>query len=88
MTIRPAPPDSGILFRRTDLPPSAQVLAHADNVGDTMLCTTLCRDRVRIFTVDHPLSDADTWETVVFGSYTDAPISCMEAPALPAGGAG
>ena len=56
MTLRPAPPDSGILFRRTDLPQPAEVLARAENVGDTMLCTTLCRGLARISTVDHLLS--------------------------------
>ncbi len=45
MTLRPAPPDTGIVFRRTDLPQAVDILAHAENVGDTMLGTTLCRGR-------------------------------------------
>ena len=40
MTLRPAPPDTGIVFRRTDLDPPAEVRAHALNVGDTQLGTT------------------------------------------------
>jgi UDP-3-O-[3-hydroxymyristoyl] N-acetylglucosamine deacetylase len=56
MTLRPAPPDTGILFRRTDLPQAVEVLAHAENVGDTMLGTTLCRGKTRVSTVEHLLS--------------------------------
>ena len=56
MTLRPAVSDTGIVFRRTDLPPPAEVLAHAENVGDTLLRTTLCRDGTRISTVEHLLS--------------------------------
>jgi UDP-3-O-[3-hydroxymyristoyl] N-acetylglucosamine deacetylase len=41
MTLRPAAPDTGIVFRRTDLDPPAEVRAHALNVGDTQLGTTL-----------------------------------------------
>src|SRR5579871_5463931 len=41
MTLRPADPDSGILFRRTDLPVPTDIPAHAENVSDTVLGTTL-----------------------------------------------
>jgi UDP-3-O-[3-hydroxymyristoyl] N-acetylglucosamine deacetylase len=56
MTLRPAPPDTGIVFRRTDLPEPVDIQAHAENVGDTMLGTTLVRGDVRISTVEHLLS--------------------------------
>jgi UDP-3-O-[3-hydroxymyristoyl] N-acetylglucosamine deacetylase len=56
MTLRPAPPDTGIVFRRTDLPQAVDVVAHAENVGDTMLGTTLCRGNTRVSTVEHLLS--------------------------------
>src|SRR5487761_1697927 len=56
MTLRPAPPDTGIVFRRTDLPQAVDVVAHAENVGDTMLGTTLGRGTSRISTVEHLLS--------------------------------
>ena len=56
MTLRPAPADAGIIFRRTDLPPPAEVPAHAENVGDTMLGTTLCKGETRVSTVEHLLS--------------------------------
>jgi UDP-3-O-[3-hydroxymyristoyl] N-acetylglucosamine deacetylase len=41
MTLRPAAPDTGIVFRRTDLGEPVDIKAHAENVGDTMLGTTL-----------------------------------------------
>ena len=56
MTLRPAPPDAGIVFRRTDLDPPAEVRAHALNVGDTQLGTTLINGEARVSTVEHLLS--------------------------------
>ena len=56
MTLRPAPANAGIIFRRTDLAQPAEVLANAENVGDTMLGTTLGRGNTRVSTVEHLLS--------------------------------
>jgi UDP-3-O-[3-hydroxymyristoyl] N-acetylglucosamine deacetylase len=56
MTLRPAPADSGVVFRRTDLPTPAEVRAQAENVSDTMLGTTLCKGAARVSTVEHLLS--------------------------------
>lgn len=56
LTLRPAPIDSGIIFRRTDLEPAVEVLARAENVGDTTLSSTLVNGDVRISTVEHLLS--------------------------------
>src|SRR5438477_7549940 len=56
MTLHPAPPDSGIVFRRSDLPQSGEVRAHAEHVGDTVLGTTLVNGDVRVSTVEHLLS--------------------------------
>ncbi|MBK8959161.1 MAG: UDP-3-O-acyl-N-acetylglucosamine deacetylase [Proteobacteria bacterium] len=56
LTLRPAPPDTGIVFRRDDLKPSVEIVARAENVGDTSLSTSLVRDNVRISTVEHLLS--------------------------------
>ncbi len=56
MTLRPATADSGVVFRRTDLPAPAEVRAHAENVSDTMLGTTLCKGAARVSTVEHLLS--------------------------------
>ena len=56
LTLRPAPVDTGIVFRRTDLDPPVEIPARAENVGDTTLSTTLIRDDVRVSTVEHLLS--------------------------------
>jgi len=56
MTLRPAAPDTGIVFRRTDLNPPAEVRAYALNVGDTQLGTTLMDGEARVSTVEHLLS--------------------------------
>jgi UDP-3-O-[3-hydroxymyristoyl] N-acetylglucosamine deacetylase len=56
MTLRPAAPDSGIIFRRIDLPEPVEIKACTANVGDTSLSTTLLVDGVRIATVEHLLS--------------------------------
>jgi UDP-3-O-[3-hydroxymyristoyl] N-acetylglucosamine deacetylase len=44
------------VFRRTDLNPQAEVRAHALNVGDTQLGTTLINGEARVSTVEHLLS--------------------------------
>lgn len=56
LTLRPAPANSGIRFRRVDLDEPVEILARPENVGDTKLSTTLCQDNVRISTVEHLLS--------------------------------
>jgi UDP-3-O-[3-hydroxymyristoyl] N-acetylglucosamine deacetylase len=56
MTLKPAPPDSGICFRRVDLPQPVDIPARAENVGDTTLGTTLVHGEARISTVEHLLS--------------------------------
>lgn len=56
LTLKPAPVDTGIIFRRVDLEPVVEIPAHAENVGDTRLSTTLIKDGVRISTVEHLLS--------------------------------
>ena len=56
MTLRPAAPNTGIVFRRTDLDPPVDIRARQDNVGDTRLSTTLVDGDVRVSTVEHLLS--------------------------------
>lgn len=54
MTLRPAPANTGIVFRRIDLEPFVDIPARADAVGDTMLCTCLTnKDGASISTVEH-----------------------------------
>lgn len=56
LTLRPAPVDAGIVFRRTDLSPAVEIHATAVNVGETTLSTTLVENGARVSTVEHLLS--------------------------------
>ena len=56
LTLRPAAPNTGVVFHRSDLDPPVSIIAAAENVGDTRLSTTLVRDGVRVSTVEHLLS--------------------------------
>jgi len=56
LTLKPAPVNSGIVFRRVDLDPVVEIEAHALNVVDTTLSTNLAKDGVRVATVEHLLS--------------------------------
>ena len=56
MVLRPAPPDTGIVFHRTDLPGAAAIPAIAANVGDTRLSSTLKADGASVSTVEHLMS--------------------------------
>jgi UDP-3-O-[3-hydroxymyristoyl] N-acetylglucosamine deacetylase len=56
LTLRPAAPDTGIVFRRVDLTDPVEIRACPKNVGDTRLSTTLVKGDVRISTVEHLLS--------------------------------
>ena len=56
MTLRPAEPDTGIVFRRVDLPGAPEVRARATSVGETRLGTTLVEGEAKVSTVEHLLS--------------------------------
>ena len=56
ITLRPAPVNTGIRFRRIDLSTPVEIIACAENVGDTTLSTSLIKDNVRVATVEHLLS--------------------------------
>ncbi len=56
LTVRPAPVDTGIVFRRVDLEPVVEIRAGAERVGETTLSTTLVQDGVKVGTVEHLLS--------------------------------
>lgn len=56
MTLRPAAVDTGIVFRRVDLSPAVEIRSCCENVGDTLLSTTLVKGDVRIATIEHLLS--------------------------------
>lgn len=56
LCLRPAPIDTGIVFRRTDLDPVVEIAASPAAVGDTRMASTLERDGVKIATVEHLMS--------------------------------
>jgi UDP-3-O-[3-hydroxymyristoyl] N-acetylglucosamine deacetylase len=56
LTLCPAPVDTGIVFRRTDLNPVAEIPARADLVGETTLSTCLIHGDARVSTIEHLLS--------------------------------
>lgn len=56
LTLHPAEPDTGIVFRRTDLEDQVEIEATAENVGETTLSTTLVNGDVKVSTVEHLLS--------------------------------
>jgi len=56
LTLRPAPINTGIIFRRTDLSPVVEIPASYEYVSDTMLCTSLQHQGAKIATVEHLLS--------------------------------
>jgi UDP-3-O-[3-hydroxymyristoyl] N-acetylglucosamine deacetylase len=56
LTLRPAPVDTGIVFRRTDLEPVVEIPADADLVSETVLCTGLSRGDAKVQTVEHLMS--------------------------------
>jgi len=56
MTLRPAPANTGIVFRRLDLAEPADVAADALNVSHTTLGTTLEKGPAKVATVEHLMS--------------------------------
>lgn len=56
LTLRPAPVDTGIVFRRIDLAEPIEIRACPENVSDTRLSTTLMSQGVRVSTVEHLMS--------------------------------
>ena len=56
LTLRPAPVNTGIVFRRIHLDPVAEVPAALDRVSDTRLSTTIECNGVRVSTVEHLMS--------------------------------
>lgn len=56
LTLRPAPINTGIVFRRIDLDPVVEIPASFEHVCDTMLCTSLQLNGHKVATVEHLLS--------------------------------
>src|SRR5438105_1739205 len=56
MTLRQAPADTGVVFRRVDLASPVDIPARADLVGETKLSSCLVREGVKVYTVEHLMS--------------------------------
>ena len=77
ITLRPAPANTGIVFRRVDLEPIVDIKATPDAVGETTLCTCLVNEQgVKISTVEHLLS-------AVAGLGIDNLVIDVDSPEIP-----
>jgi UDP-3-O-[3-hydroxymyristoyl] N-acetylglucosamine deacetylase len=56
LTLRPAAPDTGIVFRRVDLPQPVDILISAEAVTDTRLASTISNGSAKVHTVEHLMS--------------------------------
>lgn len=74
--VRPAPPDTGICFVRTDLPGSPMIKASFENVVDTTLATTIGRNGCRVATIEHLMA-------AFFGLGVDNAVVEIDGPEVP-----
>ena len=56
MTFLPAPPNSGLRFRRIDLDGKPEIEARVENVSETNRSTTLIKGNIKIHTIEHVLA--------------------------------
>jgi UDP-3-O-[3-hydroxymyristoyl] N-acetylglucosamine deacetylase len=56
MTLLPAAPDTGIVFRRVDLPDAPEIKVQPHMVTDTRMCSTLEHNGARVATIEHLMS--------------------------------
>lgn len=56
LSLHPAPIDTGVVFRRTDLDPVKSIKICHDKMSETQMCSTLVEEGVSIQTVEHLLS--------------------------------
>jgi UDP-3-O-[3-hydroxymyristoyl] N-acetylglucosamine deacetylase len=84
MTLRPAAPNTGIVFRRTDLNPPVEIKGEPYAVGDTRLSSCLERNGVRVSTVEHLMSAlAGLGVDNAYVDLTDAEVPIMDGSAGP-----
>ncbi|OUS31058.1 UDP-3-O-[3-hydroxymyristoyl] N-acetylglucosamine deacetylase [Thalassotalea sp. 42_200_T64] len=77
ITLRPAPTNTGVIFRRVDLNPVVDIPATPEAVGETTLCTCLVNEQgVQISTVEHLLA-------AVSGLGIDNIIVEIDSPEIP-----
>jgi UDP-3-O-[3-hydroxymyristoyl] N-acetylglucosamine deacetylase len=56
LTLRPAQPDTGIVFRRVDFPEPVDILISAEAVTDTRMASTISSGQAKVHTVEHLMS--------------------------------
>ena len=56
LTIKPAPPNSGYLFRRMDLYGKPEIKPAAENISDLVRSTTITNGNAKVHTIEHVLS--------------------------------
>jgi UDP-3-O-[3-hydroxymyristoyl] N-acetylglucosamine deacetylase len=56
LTLRPAAPDTGIVFRRVDLPEPVEIPVNAESVTDTRMASTISKGGAKVHTVEHLMS--------------------------------
>jgi UDP-3-O-[3-hydroxymyristoyl] N-acetylglucosamine deacetylase len=85
VTLRPAPINTGIVFRRIDLDPVVEIKAAPEAVGETTLCTCLINpDNIKVSTVEHLLSAlAGLGIDNLYVEIDSAEIPIMDGSALP-----
>jgi UDP-3-O-[3-hydroxymyristoyl] N-acetylglucosamine deacetylase len=76
ITLRPAPVDTGVVFRRVDLSSPVDIPARAELVGEARLASTLIKGEVKIHTVEHLMS-------ALGGLGVDNVYVDIDAPELP-----
>lgn len=76
LVLRPALPDTGIVFRRVDLQPVVEIPANPYSVGDTRLSSCLVKDGARVSTVEHVMS-------ALAGLGVDNVIVDLDGPEVP-----
>ena len=58
LTLRPAAPDTGIVFRRVDLPEPVEIPVNTESVSDTRMASTISNGGVKVQTIEHIMSAA------------------------------
>ncbi len=84
LTLRPAPVDTGIVFRRVDLDPVVELRAKPDQVGDTRLSTALKEGDVSVSTIEHLMSAlAGLGIDNIYVELTSPEVPIMDGSAAP-----
>ena len=78
MTMHPAAPGTGIIFKRSDLPGGPEVPAQSRYITNTLRATTLEKGEAKVFTVEHVLS-------ALYALQIDSCVIEMDSPEPPVG---